>query len=36
MDTIMDYYYGHPYYCQECLQDKGNEDPVVVDKETKD
>ncbi len=21
-----DYYYDHPYYCQECLQERGEED----------
>lgn len=21
-----DYYYEHPYYCQECLEEKGDED----------
>ncbi len=21
-----EYYYDHPYYCQECLQEKGEED----------
>ena len=32
-----DYYYEHPYYCQECLQDKGNEaSSLVVEKQTND
>lgn len=31
-----DYYYEHPYYCQECLQDKGNESSMIAVRQTSD
>lgn len=28
-----DYYYEHPYYCQECLQEKGDTGQKTVSEE---
>ena len=31
-----EYYYEHPYYCQECLQANGDEASRIVEEQTSD